>query len=107
MVVKYKEKLKGLEEQVRCILKQEEEEKQMRLSDMAISKAQNMMEHKDEILSRPARTWIKPGQKRKSESGQKVSLPLSKKAKKEEIKKRLYKKPETVSVSDVSQPLTH
>lgn len=82
---------------MKCILKQEEEEKQMRLSEMEINKAQNLMEHKDEILSRPARTWIKPGAKRKAPSGPDDSLPLSKKAKKEKIKKRTHKKPVTVN----------
>ena len=98
MIARYRDKLKSLDTQVKSILKQEVEEKEMRLSEMELSKAHNLMEHKDEIMSRPARTWIKAGQKRKvSETGAAAAAPLGKKAKKELIKKKLYKKPETVS----------
>ena len=39
---------------------------QLRLSEMEVHKAQNMIEHQKEIFSRPARTWIQPtaGKKR-------------------------------------------
>lgn len=85
-----------LEDEVKAILKQEEEEKQMRLSEMEVNKAHNLIEHEEEIFSRPARTWMQKGRKRGA-VGQEVPHPLSKKAKREEIKKRLFKKAETVS----------
>lgn len=31
---------------------------QLRVSEMELNKAQNLIEHKQEIFSRPARTWI-------------------------------------------------
>ena len=72
--MKYHDKICKLEGEVKVILKQEEEEKQLRLSEMAIKKASNLIEHESEILSRPARTWIKKdGGKRRVE--QDVPLP--------------------------------
>lgn len=82
-----------MEGEIKAILKQEEEEKQLRLSEMEINKARNLVEHEAEILSRPARTWIQGG---KRGAGQTVPHPPSKKAKKEEIKKKTFKKAETV-----------
>jgi len=96
VVAKYKSKLKSLEGEVKFIVKQEEEEKEMRLSEMELNKARNLVEHKEEIMSRPVRTWIKPGGKRKAAGEVEAIAPVGKKAKKEQLKKKLYKKPETV-----------
>lgn len=97
MVVRHRDKIRSLEGEIKAILKQEEEEKQLRLSEMEINKARNLVEHEAEILSRPARTWIQGEGQRKRGAGQDASQPLSKKAK-EEIKKEKFKKPETVRV---------
>ena len=94
VVVKYRDKIHKLEAEIKAVLRQEEEEKYMRLSEMSISKARNLIEHQTEILSRPARTWIQAEAKKRV--GQEMPLPSSKRAKKEEIKKK-RKKPETVS----------
>ena len=97
VVTKYKSKLKSLEGEVKSILRQEEEEKEVRLSEMELNKARNLVEHREEIMSRPARTWIKPGSKRKAAGGAVEAIaPAGKKAKRELLKKKLYKKPETV-----------
>ena len=100
VIVKYRDKINRLQEEVKAILRQEEEEKQMRLSEMAVNKARNLVEHQTEIFSRPARTWIEKGgvKKRGVASTQEVSHPTSKRAKREEIKKKRFKKAETVSV---------
>merc|ERR1712142_648317 len=58
VIDKYKKILSGLEDDVKYILKQEEEEKQMRIADMHVKKAENLIVHRDEIMSRPARTFI-------------------------------------------------
>merc|ERR1712142_37339 len=58
VIDKYKKILAGLEDDVKYILKQEEEEKQMRIADMHVKKAENLIVHRDEIMSRPARTFI-------------------------------------------------
>ena len=44
---------------------------QMRQAEMELKKGQNMIEHKDEIFSRPARTWFQTTQeKRKAKGGE-------------------------------------
>ena len=102
VIIKYRGKIRSLEAEIKQILKQEEEEKQLRLTEMEINKATNLIEHRDEIMSRPARTWIKTtGRKRPAPDGSgkrdkeiddPISGVLSKKAKREEIKKGLAKK---------------
>lgn len=102
VIVKYRGKIRALEAEIKHILKQEEEERQLRLTEMEINKASNLIEHRDEIMSRPARTWIKKtGKKRAApgdsgdgveERGDLTGGMPSKKAKREEIKKRLAKK---------------
>ena len=107
--MKYRGKIRSLEAEIKQILKQEEEEKQLRLTEMEINKATNLIEHRDEIMSRPARTWIKKtGQKRAApgdggdrgeEAGDLSAGVPSKKAKREKIKKGLAKRKNTDSVS--------
>ena len=103
--MKYRDKVRELEGEVKAILKQEEEEKQLRLSEMEVNKARNLVEHEAEIFSRPARTWIQKTGKRGA--GQDAAQPLSKKAKKEEIKKRTFKKAETVSMLALGKKSTN
>lgn len=102
VIVKYRGKIRSLEVEIKQILKQEEEEKQLRLTEMEINRASNLIEHRDEIMSRPARTWIKTSGKKRPAPGDSgegdevrgdltAGLP-SKKAKREEIKKGLEKK---------------
>merc|ERR1711962_454355 len=69
-----------LEKDVKDILKQEETDKALRIADMHVNKAQNMIVHRDEIMSRPARTFIKSSNKKEGE----------KKKTKESNKKKLY-----------------
>ena len=102
VIVKYRGKIRALEAEIKQILKQEEEEKQLRLTEMEINKASNLIEHRDEIMSRPARTWIKTTSKKRAapsdseegaeERGDLTAGMPSKKAKREEIKKGLAKK---------------
>ena len=54
--MKYRDKVRELQGEVKAILKKEEEEKQLRLSEMEVNKARNLVEHEAEIFSRPART---------------------------------------------------
>ena len=89
MVVKFRDKIRSLEGEMKSILKQEEEEKELRVSEMQVNKARNMIEHEQEIFSRPARTWIQA-------SNQKSATSEGNKAAKKEKKK---KKPETVRIN--------
>ncbi|KIO20588.1 hypothetical protein M407DRAFT_10812 [Tulasnella calospora MUT 4182] len=52
------EKLEELKPEVTAVLQEERAEKEIRAGEMQVQKAQNMIEHKDEILSRPKRTWF-------------------------------------------------
>ncbi len=50
--------VEGFERDVIQILKSEREEKELRKAEMEAQKASNMIDHHDEIYSRPARTWF-------------------------------------------------
>ncbi|CAO2833814.1 unnamed protein product [Amaranthus hypochondriacus] len=50
--------IEQMEDQVATILQEEKEEMLLRKAEMEAAKAENMIEHKDEIFSRPKRTWF-------------------------------------------------
>lgn len=55
---KWVKRVEALRDEVATILQEEKEEKQIRQAEMELKKGQNMIEHQDEIFSRPARTWF-------------------------------------------------
>ncbi|KAK2559724.1 putative ATP-dependent RNA helicase DDX27 [Acropora cervicornis] len=69
VIDKYKSKIEGLEKDVKAILKQEGEEKELRVSEMQVSKARNLIEHEKEIFSRPPRVWIQSKRDTKRKAG--------------------------------------
>jgi len=60
-VSKWSSKLDALKKEIAEILEEEKEEKQLRQAEMELKKGQNMIEHEEEIYSRPARTWFQSG----------------------------------------------
>jgi len=62
----FKGKLKYCEKNVAEILKEEEEAKQIRMSEMEMTKAKNILIHHDEIMSRPRKSWIQKESNQKS-----------------------------------------
>ena len=54
----YSEKLDALKDDVDEILKEEKAEKELQTAEMQVKKAENVIEHRDEIMSRPKRTWF-------------------------------------------------
>ncbi|QRW05439.1 DEAD/DEAH box helicase [Ceratobasidium sp. AG-Ba] len=58
VVSKMVEKLDSLKSEVEEVLKEEKEEKMIRTAEMELKKGQNMIEHEEEIFSRPKRTWF-------------------------------------------------
>ena len=61
--------------EVEAVLAEEKEEKVIRQAEMEIKKGQNMIDHGDEIFSRPARTWFQTGkdkEKAASESSRNI-----------------------------------
>lgn len=51
-------KLKSLESAIEEVLQEESIEKATRVAEMELQKSQNMIVHRDEILSRPVKQWI-------------------------------------------------
>lgn len=54
-----------MEDQVALILQEEREEMALRRAEMEATKAENMIAHKEEIFSRPKRTWYVTEKERK------------------------------------------
>ncbi|TIA87671.1 hypothetical protein E3P99_03023 [Wallemia hederae] len=61
------ELVESLQDQIEDILKEEKEDRQMRIAEMELMKSKNLIEHEDEIKARPARTWFQT-EKEKKES---------------------------------------
>ncbi|KAG8817410.1 nucleolar DEAD-box protein required for synthesis of 60S ribosomal subunit, partial [Serendipita sp. 399] len=57
-VEKWSTHLDALQEEVKLILEEEKEAKQMRKAEMELQKGENMLKYEEEIHSRPARTWF-------------------------------------------------
>ena len=58
LVTSFKTSIEGLEGDLQDILEQEKQEKSLKLAEMELTKAQNMIQHADEIYSRPKKTFI-------------------------------------------------
>lgn len=57
-IAKWCQMIEQMEDQVAEVLQDEREERVLRKAEMEATKAENMIEHKDEIFSRPKRTWF-------------------------------------------------
>lgn len=55
------EKLDELKPEVDAVLREEKEERALRVAEMELKKGENMVQHADEIFSRPKRTWFQSG----------------------------------------------
>ena len=51
-------------------MKEEKEEKAIRVAEMELKKSQNLIEHEDEIKSRPARTWFQSEKEKEKSKGE-------------------------------------
>lgn len=64
VIGKWRAWIDSLEKAVKRVLKEERQEKEMRLAEMEVNKATNLLKHSDDIYARPARTWFQnEGQK--------------------------------------------
>ncbi|TIB86636.1 DEAD-domain-containing protein [Wallemia mellicola] len=59
------ELVESLQDQIDEILKEEKEDRAIRVAEMELQKSKNMIEHEDEIKSRPARTWFQSEKEKK------------------------------------------
>ncbi|MED6133020.1 DEAD-box ATP-dependent RNA helicase 28 [Stylosanthes scabra] len=57
-ILKWSHIIDQLEDQVAEVLEEEREERALRKAEMEATKAENMIAHKEEIFSRPKRTWF-------------------------------------------------
>ncbi|KAJ6998834.1 hypothetical protein NC653_014861 [Populus alba x Populus x berolinensis] len=57
-IIKWSKIIENMENQVADVLQQEREERAIRKAEMEATKAENMIAHKEEIFSRPKRTWF-------------------------------------------------
>ena len=97
VINKFKNRLRDFEEDVQEIMKQEREDKELRITEMEANKARNMIIHRDEIQSRPPRVWFKTenGEAKDEKTSSKKSrkeekLKKDKKMEPEELKARQY-----------------
>lgn len=69
VVTKYRSKIAALEEDIARIEKEELQDKDLRIQELKIHKAEKIIENYDEIMSRPKRTWFQTNQEREREKG--------------------------------------
>lgn len=51
-------KIEGMQTEIEEILKEEKEEKQIAQAEMQLTRGENLIVHKDDIMARPKRTWF-------------------------------------------------
>ncbi len=83
VIVKYKDKIHALETEIKAVLKQEEEEKHTRLSEMAISKARNIVQRY--LVVRQGRGYR---ERPRSEQDRKCHTPQVREQKEKKSRKR-------------------
>ncbi|KNE59125.1 hypothetical protein AMAG_03462 [Allomyces macrogynus ATCC 38327] len=64
VVDKYAAKVEDAKEDIKAVLDEEKEEKQLRQTEQQLQKAQNMVDYRDEILARPKREWFQSSKDR-------------------------------------------
>ena len=69
-VAQWAAKLAEIKDEISEVLKEEKEEKAMRQAEMELKKKENIIEHEEEIFSRPARTWFQSEKDKKSAQGE-------------------------------------
>lgn len=72
----WKEKIDSLSSTIQSILVEEHEEKLMRLAEMEANRTTNLIEHRQEIMSRPKKTWFQNEQEKKSLEAESKRLHL-------------------------------
>ncbi|KAM0032282.1 putative RNA helicase [Helianthus debilis subsp. tardiflorus] len=89
-ITKWSQIIEQMEDQVAEILREEREEMALRKAEMEADKAENMITHRDEIFSRPKRTWFVSEKEKKlvADAG-KRNLPRKKRRKLEASREML------------------
>ena len=69
VVAKYRERIERLENDIEEIMTQEKEEKEMRIVEQKMNRAELLVTNKNEDANRPQRTWFQSKEERKQEAG--------------------------------------
>ena len=69
VIEKYRDRIRQLEADIEAIEAAEREEKELRVTELKANKAHNLLEHRDEILARPKRTWFQTHSERLQDIG--------------------------------------
>ncbi|ERM97717.1 hypothetical protein AMTRI_Chr09g38990 [Amborella trichopoda] len=64
-VINWGQIIEQMEDQVAAVLEEEREERALRKAEMEATKAENMIEHKNEIYARPRKTWFETEKEKK------------------------------------------
>ncbi|PIK48394.1 putative ATP-dependent RNA helicase DDX27 [Apostichopus japonicus] len=64
VVERYRDKIDSLEEDIKTVFRLEWEEKQIQTTEKQVHKAEKILEHQAEILSRPKRNWFQTHKER-------------------------------------------
>ncbi|KAF1914513.1 P-loop containing nucleoside triphosphate hydrolase protein [Ampelomyces quisqualis] len=60
-------KLRGLEDEIEAVLKEEKEERTLSITERDLKRGMNLIEHEDEIKSRPKRVWFETEKEKMAE----------------------------------------
>eukprot|EP00172_Hildenbrandia_rubra_P001677 Plantae.Rhodophyta-Hildenbrandia_rubra.ctg2247.p1 GENE.Plantae.Rhodophyta-Hildenbrandia_rubra.ctg2247~~Plantae.Rhodophyta-Hildenbrandia_rubra.ctg2247.p1 ORF type:complete len:659 (-),score=162.08 Plantae.Rhodophyta-Hildenbrandia_rubra.ctg2247:1322-3298(-) len=66
---KWRARIDGWETQIKEILKEERKEKELRMAEMEVQKAENMLKHGEDIRQRPKRTWFQTSKEKDEAKG--------------------------------------
>jgi ATP-dependent RNA helicase DDX27 len=58
VIAHWKRRIESIEDDIKAILEEEKVERQLRRAEMEVEKKINLIQHEDEIKSRPSRTWF-------------------------------------------------
>jgi ATP-dependent RNA helicase DDX27 len=64
---KWMKKLRDLEDEIEEVMKEEKEERALSITERDLKRGVNLIEHEDEIKSRPKRTWFESEKEKKAE----------------------------------------
>ncbi|TPX33846.1 hypothetical protein SmJEL517_g03285 [Synchytrium microbalum] len=77
VIQKFKSLIDAAKELIEKVIEQEGFEKQMNEAEMEVMKASNMIDHRDEILGRPARSWFQSGLDKSKARESSKNAPIS------------------------------
>ncbi|KAI9149752.1 nucleolar DEAD-box protein required for synthesis of 60S ribosomal subunit [Blastocladiella emersonii ATCC 22665] len=64
VIDKYAAKVEASKDDIRAVLDEERQEKSLRAAEQEITRAQNLIDHRDEIMARPKREWFQSNKDR-------------------------------------------